>query len=128
MKYTKMLKIALMAMALSVAGATAVSAGEKDSPQMSKFKSMLKGAHAAADAAKKVGGEWRDIRWKKSKAVKVKGKDGKTKKMSYLHAAEAYAKMGDFKKANKMVNIAVFQADMGYKQALAQKNAGPTFK
>ncbi len=127
MKHTKVLKIALMAMALSVAGATAVSAEEK-SPKMQKFYSMLKGANSAADAAKKVGGEWRDIRWKKSKAVKVKGKNGKKKKMSILKAAEAYAKMGNFKKANKLINKAVFQADMGYKQALAQKNAGPTFK
>ncbi len=129
MKHTKVLKIALMAMALSVAGATAVSAdSDKKSPKLQKFYSMLKGANSAADAAKKVGGEWRDIRWKKSKAVKVKGKNGKKKKMSILKAAEAYAKMGNFKKANKLINKAVFQADMGYKQALAQKNAGPTFK
>jgi len=129
MKHMKMLKIAFMAMALSVAGMSAVSAEEKKkvSPEMAKFQSMLKGAHSAAKAAAKVGGEWRDIRWKKSKAVKVKIK-GKTKKMSILAAAEAYAKMGNFKKANKLINKAVFQADMGYKQALAQKNAGPTFQ
>jgi hypothetical protein len=123
-----MLKVAFMALALSVAGSTAVSADEgKDSPEMAQFKSMLKGANGAVDAAAKVGGEWRDIRWKKSAAVKVKGKDGKEKKMSILAAAEEYAKMGDFKKANKLVNKAVFQADMGYKQALEQKNAGPHF-
>jgi uncharacterized protein HemY len=83
-------------------------------------------AVAALDMAKKVGGEWRDARWTKSKAVKVKVGE-ETKKMSYLAAAEAYAKMGDFEKATKYANIARFQGVAGYQQAMDQKNAGPQF-
>jgi len=124
-----MLKVALMALAMLVAGTgPAIADKHKMSPEMEAFQRDLKGANAALDAAKKVGGEWRDARWKKSKAVKVKGKDGKTKKTSILGAAEAYAKMGDFKKAKKLVKKAIFQADMGYQQALEQKNAKPIWE
>ena len=90
------------------------------------YKMAHEDAVAALDMAKKVGGEWRDARWKKSKAVKVKiGEE--TKKMSHLAAAEAYAKMGDYEKAIKHADIAKFQGVAGYQQAMSQKNAGPQF-
>jgi hypothetical protein len=98
------------------------------SSDMASFKSELAAANKAADKAASVGGEWRDIRWKKSKFVKVKGKDGKTKKMSILAAAKAYAHMGDFKKADKLIKTAMFQAKQGYQQALEQKNAKPIWE
>ena len=90
------------------------------------YKQMHADAVAALDKAASVGSEWRDSRWKKSKAVKVKVGE-ETKKMSYLHAAEAYAKMGDWKKAVKYAEIARFQGIAGYQQGVDQKNAGPEF-
>ena len=90
------------------------------------YKMAHEDAVAALDMAKKVGGEWRDARWKKSKAVKVKVGE-ETKKMSYLAAAEAYAKMGDYEKAIKHADIARFQGVAGYQQAMDQKNAAPQF-
>lgn len=91
---------------------------------MADYDSARAEAVAALDKAKKVGGEWRDARWKKSKAVKVKA-DGKKKKMSYLAAADHYNKAGDSKKAMKYIGIVKFQGEAGYKQAMDQKNAGP---
>ena len=53
---------------------------------MADYDAARKAAVAAVDKAGKAGGEWRDTRWKKSKAVKCGDK-----KMSHLHAAECYA-------------------------------------
>ena len=115
------LKVALLVAVMAVPGLALADQAAYDAAK--------KDAVAAMDKAKKVGGEWRDARWKKSKAVKVKVKDKegkeKTKKMSYLAAADAYAKMGDFKKAMKYIGIVKFQGEAGYKQAMDQKNAMP---
>jgi len=137
MKHNVMLKVATMALATLIAG-TGTAIAEKhggemkdDSPEMQAFKRDLKNANKAVDMAKKVGGEWRDIRWAKSKAVTVKGskgKDGKEKKMSMLGAAEEYAKMGNYKEANNLIKKAIEQADMGYQQAREQKNAKPIWE
>ena len=115
MKYKAMFTALLIS--VSMLGACASQASSSD---MASFKKELAAANAATDKAASVGGEWRDIRWKKSKFIKV----GK-KKMSILAAAEAYAKMGDMDNANKMIKMAMFQAKMGYQQAMEQKNAGP---
>jgi hypothetical protein len=131
MKHNVLLKVATLMLAMLVGGTgPAIAADEKMSPEMEAFQRDLKGANKAVDLAAKVGGEWRDIRWKKSKAVKVKGskgKDGKEIKTSILGAAEEYAKMGNFKEANKLIKKAISHADMGYQQAREQKGAGPTF-
>ena len=108
------LKVALLA-AMMVASGWAV-AGE------SEYKKMHADAVAALDKAKSVAGEWRDSRWKKSKAVKCGDK-----KMSHLAAAECFAAMGDYDKAMKHAKTAKFQGEMGYQQAMEQKNAGPRF-
>jgi len=92
---------------------------------LADYDSARAEAVAAVDKAKKVGGEWRDTRWKKAGAVKVKGADGKKKKMSYLAAADHYNKAGDSEKAMKYLGIVKFQGEMGYQQAMEQKNAGP---
>ncbi|MCP4982528.1 MAG: hypothetical protein GY935_18785 [Gammaproteobacteria bacterium] len=114
--------IALVLLIGNLAGiGTAGASGDE-----AAYKMAYEDAVAALDMAKKVGGEWRDARWKKSKAVKVEV-EGKTKKMSNLAAAEAYAKMGDYEKATKYANIAKFQGVAGYQQAMNQKNAGPQF-
>ena len=70
-----------MALALSL-GSIGTATAATDA-EMAKFQAELKKAHELADKAKSVEGEWRDIRWKKSKAVKVKV-GGKKKKMSML--------------------------------------------
>jgi hypothetical protein len=90
------------------------------------YKMAYEDAVAALDMAASVDGEWRDARWPRSKAVKVKV-DGETKSMSYLAAAEAYAKMGDWKNAIKYAEIARFQGVAGYQQAMGQKDAKPLF-
>lgn len=126
MKNNVMLKAALVMLTVLVVGCGA-NATKEDSAEMKKFNAAYKSTVAAVDKAKSVGGEWSNIRWKKAKAVKVKvkGKDGKTKtkKMSFLKAAKAYAKMGDFKKAHKMLKISNFQANAGYQQAMEQRTA-----
>ena len=116
MKYNVIFKATLIAVTMFAAGSVMAAS------DMASFKKELAAANAATDKAASVGGEWRDIRWKKSKFVKVGDK-----KMSILAAAEAYAKMGDFDKADKLVKTAMFQAKMGYQQAMEQKNAKPMY-
>ena len=65
---------------------------------LADFDSARKAAVAEVDKAKKVGGEWRDTRWKKSKRVTIKV-DGKKKKMSFLAAADHYNKAGEDRKS-----------------------------
>jgi hypothetical protein len=79
-----------------------------------QYEAMLADTQAAVKKAASVGGEWRDIRWKKSKK-------------KYLPSAIKAAEAGDYEKALKLLDIAKFQAEAGYKQAMAQKNAGPRF-
>ncbi|BAO45258.1 hypothetical protein [Thiolapillus brandeum] len=78
------------------------------------YESELQETQAAVEKAASVGGEWRDIRWKKSKK-------------KFLPNAIKAAKAGDYVKALNLLDIAKFQAIAGYKQAMAQKNAGPRF-
>ena len=42
-----------------------------------------------------------------------------------MKEAKAAAEAGDFAKAQKLVAKAKFQAEMGYAQAMEQKDAGP---
>lgn len=67
----------------------------------------IKAAEAALDKARSVEGEWRD-----AKKKMVKG-------------AKAAAAKGDFEKAIKLANKAKFEGEMGYAQAMAQKDAKP---
>ncbi|WP_456405347.1 hypothetical protein [Thiolapillus sp.] len=105
--------IAAFGLALLIAGCTA-STPEKPSNLQAQYETALKNAQAAVDKAASVGGEWRDIRWKKSKK-------------KYLPSAIKAAEAGDYEKALKLLEIVQFQAEAGYKQAMAQKNAGPRF-
>ena len=114
-----------IALVLLLFGFTGFSAAGASGDEAA-YKIAHEDAVAALDMAKKVGGEWRDARWGKSKAVKV-NVEGKTKKMSHLAAAEAYAKMGNYEMAVKHADIAKFQGVAGYQQAMSQKNAGPQF-
>ena len=82
--------------AASTGGASAASAN-----------SAIEAAEAALDKARSVDGEWRD-----AKSKMIKG------------AKEAAAK-GDFEKAIKLANKAKFEGEMGYAQAMEQKDAKP---
>ena len=70
------------------------------------FESVASEAKAAIKKAASVDGEWRD-------SEKI------------LNKAEKAAKAGDMKVALKLAKTAEFQGEMGYKQAMGQKNAGP---
>ena len=108
------LKVALLAAMMATSG---LAVADK-----AAYEAEHKAAVAALDKAKSVKGEWRDSRWKKSKAIKCGDK-----KMSILHAAECYAAKGDYKKAMEFASMAKFQGEAGYQQAMDQKNAGPAF-
>jgi len=93
-----------------------------------KYKALLASTTAIVNKAASAGGEWRDTRWKKSKFVKYTAPDdGKTIKSSYMGAAAEAAKHGDYEKAIEFLETAKFQGEMGYRQAMEQKNAGPRF-
>mgnify|MGYP001549238149 CR=1 FL=1 len=104
----------------SASAAAAAVSGDKDG-----YEELLKSTIAAADKAASVGGEWRDTRWKKSTFVKWVKPDGSTEKGSYVVIAEKAAASGDYTKAIELLEMAKFQADMGYAQAMEQQNAGP---
>jgi hypothetical protein len=120
----QMKKLSVIAATVFMLTTTGVYAGNADAD---KFNAMLAKVNAAADKAASVGGEWRDTRWKKSKFVKWKNPEGKTVKGSYVGIAEMAAKAGDYKTAMKLLDTALFQSEMGYKQAMEQKSAGPRF-
>lgn len=69
------------------------------------YDAALAAAKAAQKKAASVGGEWRDT----GKIIKE---------------AEAEAEKGDFAAAIKLADKARFQGEMGYQQAMSQKNAG----
>jgi len=73
----------------------------------SSVQEMIKQAEAAIKKSATVDGEWRDAN------------------KTYIKKAKAALAKGDLKTAMKEAKIAKFQGEMGYKQALEQKNAKP---
>lgn len=71
----------------------------------SDYEAMMKAAKAAQKTADSVGGEWRDVG-------------------EMLKAAEKAASEGAYAKATALANQARQQSELGYKQALAEKDAG----
>lgn len=96
-----------------------------ESEKMMAYKKALADAKAALDKAASVGGEWRDSRWKKSKFVKYKAPNGKTIKSSFVGAAKAAASHGDYDRAIEYLATAKKQGELGYAQAMQQKDAAP---
>ncbi len=84
----------------------AQQAAAAKAPTKAEFEAAFAAAKAAQKKAAAVGGEWRDV--------------GK-----FLKQAEQAAEAGDYAKAIKLANKAKFQGEMGYQQALSQKDAGP---
>jgi len=70
------------------------------------YPTLVKQAKAAIDKAKSVDGEWRDSKKMLKKAAKAE-------------------KAGKMDKAKSLARKAKFQGEMGYDQALGQKDAGP---
>ena len=103
MKAIKLIRTAVLAMAVGVFSAGAVQAADKD--QAAEFKAAVEKADASRKKAASVGGEWRD-----------------TGKM--IKKAKAAAKKGDYNKALKLANTAYRQGELGYKQAMSQKDVG----
>lgn len=124
MKQDKFTKSLLMALPLLMLVAAPVVA---DSTKADKaaYEAALAAANEAADKAASVGGEWRDTRWKKSSFVKWTSPAGETVKGSYMGVAAKAAEAGDYNKALELLETAKFQSEMGYTQAMEQKNAGP---
>lgn len=112
MMKTQMIRASLLAVALlAVVGCNANSVKQAAGPE-AEYAAALTKAQDAVKKAASVGGEWRDIRWKKSKK-------------KYLPNAMKAAKAGDYAKAMKLLAIVQFQAEAGYKQAISQQGAGP---
>jgi hypothetical protein len=68
-------------------------------------EAMIAAAEAAREKAAAVGGEWRDIG-------------------SMLKSAQTLAGAGEFDQAMETASAAKFQAERGYEQAMAEKDAG----
>ena len=99
------------ALILALSGCASMDNGSAKSDMSSGDAAAAKAAIAAAEAslkkAKDAHGEWRDT----------------DKKM--LHKAKDAASKGDYATALKLANKAKFEGDMGYQQAMDQKNIKP---
>ena len=103
-----MKKLAItMTGALLIALSGCASQGKTEDVNAAATTAAIEAAEAALNKARSVDGEWRDAR-------KV-----------YLKKAKAAAHKADYKTAIKLANIAKFQGEMGYQQAIEQKDAGP---
>ena len=91
--------------ACALAAVTGLGLSTQAQADAAEYEEMLRAAEAAQKTAAEVGGEWRDV----GKLIK---------------AAKAAADSGAYGKATALANKARQQSELGYKQALAEKNAG----
>jgi len=89
-------------------GDSKASTAVTPSVTMDDYQAALAAAKAAQEKAVSVDGEWRDV----EKLIKK---------------AELAAEKGDIGTAVKLAEQARFESEMSYRQALAQKDAGPRF-
>ena len=88
-----------------------------------EVQAMIKEAEAAIEKARKADGEWRDSVKNPNRHLghsRIRRDAGK-----YLKKAKAAAAKGDNDKAMSLAKKAKFEGEMGYQQAVEQKNAGP---
>jgi hypothetical protein len=103
-----MKKLALLgAMVFALSGCGTTGSGDAAMGGSSEVDAAIAAAEAAIKKAKAADGEWRDSAGK------------------YLKAAKAAAAKGDTETALKKAKYAQFEGEMGEKQAMEQKNAGP---
>lgn len=103
MKIKNILRSAALALVVTGVMSGGVLAGDAD--QAAQFKQAIEKAEASRKKAASVKGEWRDT----AKIIKK---------------AKAAAKKGDYHKALKLANTAYRQGELGYQQAMDEKNAG----
>ena len=103
----KLLSSGALAFVLSGCGAMSGGGDSASGDGAAAAKAAIAAAEAALDKARSVEGEWRDA------------------KKQMVKKAKAAASKGEFDKAVKLANEAKFQGEMGYKQAMDEKNAGP---
>ena len=107
MRYTALVCATLLTLALSACGSTGGQGNMAAAGGSSDVEKLIKDAEASIKKAASVDGEWRDSNSK------------------YLKGAKAALSKGDIETAKKMAEMAKFEGDMGYQQAVGQKNAGP---
>ena len=95
----------LAACALAAVTGLGLSAPALAQADAADYEKMLRAAEAAQKTAAEAGGEWRDV----GKLIK---------------AAKEAAESGAYAKATALANRARQESELGYKQALAEKNAG----
>jgi len=98
-----MKKLAVIAAALLLFGCA--STGTK-MEEPADYATLVQQANESIKKARSVGGEWRDS-------------------TKFLKKAAKAEKAGKIEKALKLVKKAKFEGEMGYKQAIEQKDAGP---
>lgn len=125
MKKFKLIKVSMIAATVFLAACSTATAKKAVEPTKENYEKLVVEATAALDKAASLDGEWRDSRWSKSEFVSYTAPDGTKIKSSYMGAAAEAAKHGDYAKAIQFVETAKFQGEMGYQQAVDQKNAGP---
>ena len=91
--------------ACALAAVTGLGLSAQVHADAAEYETMIRAAEAAQKTADEAGGEWRDV----GKLIK---------------AAKAAADSGAYGKATALANKARQQSELGYKQALAEKNAG----
>lgn len=100
MKLRSILTVLCLSSAL-IAGCAMAPANTKEG-----FDEAYAAASASVKKAASVGGEWRDTG-------------------DLLKKAEAAAKSGDYATGVKLANEAMSEGEMGYQQAMTEKNAQP---
>lgn len=103
MKASKIIRSVSFALALSGLAAGGALAGSSDSE--AQFKQAIEKAEAAQQKASSVKGEWRDT----GKLIKK---------------AKAAAAKGDYASGTQLANTAYRQGELGYQQAMHEKDAG----
>ena len=103
MKAIKLIRGPAVAVALAGLSVGAVQAGDEN--QEAEFKAAIEKADNARKKAASVGGEWRD-----------------TGKM--IKKAKAAAGKNDYSSALKLAHDAYRQGELGYQQAMAEKDVG----
>jgi hypothetical protein len=106
MKATKLIRNAALALALvGLASGPHADQHKGGDGKAAEFKAAIEKAEDARQKAASVGGEWRDT----GKLIKQ---------------AQEAAKSEDYATAIKLANEAFRQGELGYQQAMSQKNAG----
>lgn len=101
-----MKKLAALALMASLVGCASSGGMMKVEEDAADFPTLVKQAKAAIKQASSIGGEWRDSK-------------------KFLEKAEEAEKAGDHEKAMKLAKKAKKEGELGYQQAMGQKDAGP---